>query len=937
MVPATRRFVLLPTLAAAVLACSSAEDAGQWTKPTKTSAPARVAVQERQGPVVEVGGCVTVLGPPTGPIECIYEPGQTLRLWVVHDPGDTPMITARTGDTWSPLSAREDDHYDQPGRGYRPLLPGPALESLRVELPAEQGGRVWGLALRSTERLAPDERSARDTLSKTTRSLERRLVNGDETAIGEYHRVVQDALAKGLLGDAINLALGASFRITWSIERPDLALRFLERLQPAAERFSEGRAGIAIYLAHALRRRGRLVEAATAYRRGGQLALAIGDTGLSFDALAPYAHVLAELGYVEAAAHWIVWVNRLAHAYAGPRDRALLLALIGSTDLRLQSGKRTQEDPEGLLREVLATHPAGGNQARLGLAEFATQRGDHTEALRRLDQLDQARLTIDSHAHAVDIRMRALLSSAGTADAAVLRSSLVTLTALERDAVGPHHRWRAAVLRGRVHEALGERSEAAAAYEDSEVLLDEMIPLTALGVPGNGTATRHREGTERLVALQVGDNQFEAALCTVRRAQARMAQLGLLHQRLDEADRENLRSRVSRYTDAVVAYERLLDLDAREWAASKHEGAKLEAERRRRELSRDAFEILSARGAAWGRPQCEQLRAREPNEHLLALFPLGEDLHVFDSDERGVTHRVLPKYFSAAVTPESSAQLLLEPIAPRLRRASRVRVLASGRAVAIPVHALPWLHGDSGREHKPLVMAIPVVYGLELPPHADTRSDKHNALVLTDQRNPVTAGEKSRLAGLLGAAGWQVEAIGSDERMASQAREAVAATDHFHYEGHAYYADPAGELEAHRDEARDRFRRWPPYAGGAASEPSFIPLGEFGRLSVPDILMMTRVPRTAVLLGCRTGIMDDRVGHGGFSLATAFLGAGSEAVVASTAQVEAEGAALLGRALYSNAGVVPADPGQWLTDAWRVIDVSDQPSLRVEDYRVFVR
>ncbi len=934
-------FISVLTAAALGLACSSRKDGGQWTKPDKASLPDPVVMQiQDEGPRVEVGGCVTVLVDPTGSVECIYEPGQELRLWVVHDAGETPTIAAGVGDRWLPLRSDHYDHEEQLGRGYRPRLLGPDLDTLRVELPASARERVWQLALRSADRLSPRERNARAVLSRHTKALERRLKAGDQAAIMEYDRVVHEAIAQGMVGDAVNLALSASFRITWNIERPDITQWFLERLQPAADRFSEGRAGLAIYLAHALRRRGRLVEAATTYRRGSQLALAIDDEGLLFDGLAPYAHVLAQLGYFEAAAHWIAWVNRVAHDRAGPRDRALLLALVGDASLRLGEADRIHEDPDKLLREVLATHTAGANQAHLALAEHAMQSRDPAAALSWLRRVDRRRLTADSRVRAEDIRLRALLSSARGDDRRALNSSLAKLEILVRDAVGPHHRWRAALLRGRVHEALGEHREAASAYEDSEVLLDEMIPLAALGVPGDVTAARHGEGAERLVALQVQQGDFEAALCTARRSRARVARLVLQHQHFDEVDREQLLLRIERYADALVAYETVLDLDARHSATSKHERAKLEADRRREELSRDAFEILSSRGASWGRPRCEDLSARRPGELLLGLFPHGDDLHVFVSDQQGVTHRLLSNYFSAAVTADWLGDLLLDPMAPRLRRATRVRVLASGRAVAIPVHALTWLHRPATKHRVPMAMAMPVVYGLELP-MLDQRSNSESgrdALVVTDARHPVAAADKHTLAYLLGRAGWRVDAIDSDERSAAQVRHAVASADHFHYEGHAYYAARGGELEAQNEQASDRFRRWPPYLGGAASEPSFIPLGEFGRLSVPDILMMTRVPRTVVLLGCRTGIMDERMAHGGFSLATAFLGAGSEAVVASTRQVEGEGAAILGRALYSKLQVdVGADPGQWMTDALHTIDRADLATVGIADYRVFVR
>ena len=142
---------------------------------------------------------------------------------------------------------------------------------------------------------------------------------------------------------------------------------------------------------------------------------------------------------------------------------------------------------------------------------------------------------------------------------------------------------------------------------------------------------------------------------------------------------------------------------------------------------------------------------------------------------------------------------------------------------------------------------------------------------------------------------------------------------------------------AQQDPNDENLRLWPPYPGGSASDPSYIPFGKHGTLTTSDVLLMEHVPSIAVLMGCATGISDERTLYGGFSLATAFLSAGADAVIASTHDIDGTETRILSDALYSaNAPKRPKDVGQWMTTAIRYARKVGLERETLAYYRVYV-
>lgn len=917
-------------------------DAAEYVPSKRVTASPGEPIED--GPPLIEHDCAMVLGSPSGgPIECIYEPGVPLRLWVVHARVTDAWIGV-DGARWTEVSRHTEQ--SEPGQGLVVDLDatnGEARE-LSVHLP---GQPPWTLRLRGASQLTAQERESHERALVEQLALERELaldkLGGDALVTVEHS--IDQIYDRGALGDAVVLVLVASHHLTEKPGRPDLALELVDRYRAHAERYPRGRAAWSIYRGKVLIELGRLAEAAAALREGGRYAVRMRDAGLRMDSLPQYARTLAALGYFEAAAYWGAESLRMTRdavkAGSGdPADLADVLSVVADANVRLYEMGRTSEDPTRLLEELLGMYSPGGPLEdpretavpRLAMAELAMIRDRPAEALRRIDELheldrrDVGPLNLEQQARAIDIELQALLATSTTPSAA-LDERLSALEGLAAVVSSPELRWRASIRRGAVLEARGDRAGARAAYERSEELLEELLVLQRLGVGSAVVPERYREGTERLVELLASEGGDQAAaLCVARLAQSRSLRLALMTPRTA--------TRSGELVEAVRRYARLArDYEARvrrmpDLSSASYGPALADLHRYERELEQSKLELFLSTDHRGKRPRCEELPRREPKELLLVLHPHEDGLLVLLEDDAGISHYVLTGAASLTRSghDEWSEATLLAPIAPRLEAASRIRVLAAGPAAAIAVHAMP----SRGRL---LVERVPVVYGLDLPRHerASPRSADLQASILFDPRVEGAWEEAADVEAALLESGWSVRRTSSAEVSSQGVQAMLSEVDLYHYSGHAYY--DSGDVD-------DPMRHlWPPYPGGAAVEPSYIPLGSTGRIDVSAVLLAERVPCVAFLSACGTGIHDDRMGHGGISLATAFLGAGTEVVVASTHAVDGAEAALLGRGMYAS-GVSRStidDPGTWFMGGVRWAVENGLPREAVRDYRVYVR
>ena len=124
---------------------------------------------------MEYGGCATVRLGEGDELQCIYEPGAELRLWVMHEPGRRPAFGVDGDGAWS-----MGEPYVLPeelGQGYRLKLEEAGLGAVTVELPERPR---WRLALRASEALSQEEKRALSGPRRRFVELEKRLAPDDE-------------------------------------------------------------------------------------------------------------------------------------------------------------------------------------------------------------------------------------------------------------------------------------------------------------------------------------------------------------------------------------------------------------------------------------------------------------------------------------------------------------------------------------------------------------------------------------------------------------------------------------------------------------------------------------------------------------------------------------------------------------------------------------
>ncbi|MCX4239190.1 CHAT domain-containing protein [Paraliomyxa miuraensis] len=872
---------------------------------------------------VEYGGCMMIVGLAGDEVECIYGPDAELRVWVTHPRIDEVTLSV-DGEPWAYTTA--DVPEETLGQGFRGRIASDTARRLQIGVP---GQPTRELRLRSSKHITPVERLVLSQLDERAIWLQSHLLLGHLEVLPEVEAMMDRLLSAGMLSLAVDEGLAASVHLSRRSGRLDLAEQVLARVEASAKRYPEGSASWGIYHAHLLEQRGRLVEAAVGYRQGAHHALRMDDAAMKLDVLSDYSMVLAELGYFEAALYWGQRALVVAQQAGRPADRVAVKRTVARMSVRLREARRTADSPEQLLREILLPSPPGSTPrdpgeiepARLTAAKLMLLEKDLGRTQRLLDELDTSRLTPEQRVEAQDVRLQLLLIN--KAPASKLHMALAELETLASSSASPGPPWLVAVRRGEVLEQEEDLAGAKRAYEESEDLLDGLVPLALLGAQGELAPAHRREGTERLVSLLLRQHQPDEALCVLRRSQARMGLLARLFMRLSAEEQAQLRPRVAAYLQVKRELEALVRSTNASALDDERDAALREAERLRAELDQVAVEILSIHGGYEGRPSCESLSPRLPGELLLGLYPHRDSLLVLVQDDERTTYRELSDPEALTSTNDSSwlGAVLLDSLDARLFAAKRVRVLAAGKGAAIPVHALPW-------RERLLIEHMPVVYGLDLPPHAPrgTIPRSPSALVIADASAKSTGRETEEVESLLGEAGWDVTRRRSSKLTGDDLQRELARVDHFHYAGHADF-----------DEDPEHALIWPPYPGGAAAEPSYIPLGGTERLSVQDILMMQRVPPTVVLMGCKTGVYDDRVAYGGLSLATAFLGAGAEAVVASTREINGTEGALVGQGLYAELGRQGiGEPGAWFMQAmeWSLAHGLDERA--VQDYRVLV-
>lgn len=761
---------------------------------------------------------------------CVLDPDEPLLLWVDHP--DPSRVELRVdGEPWQGRVERVEGL-----EGFRVALELPPTADVVDVVFSDPSVPPWSLLV--TGRASATDRAPRVLSSKDL--------------VVEYGKVFAAAGAGDHQG----------------------ALQRLDELEEHAVRFPKGRANHATLLGIVQWWQGRYYDAAVSLREGVLFATRFDDDGTRTDALPLYAAVLAELGFVDAAAQWARRALKIDHANPGLfscDQRAKLRSTLGWVGfLQTVQGSEPFEDARRLLHDGLdLVRPGGACQDRsivpgllLTLALFDLHRGDAIDALARLGEVDLADATPDQRVRLADARVQALLVASPSPEA--VNDALLELEKAVARTESAEGHWRLALRRGDVLAAHGDLADAIERYREAEGFAREIIELAAVGVGRETAALLHAQSTEHLVSALVGLGRIDDAFHAAREAQAR--KLHAVSVAVEDSDDRTEIARLSAtYTEERDRLDRELEKADR---GATHEAVQLRAAVRssERELAKAADAILRER-STWV-PTHEDLVPRAEGELLLGLYPMQGGWFVFVQDAQDTDVRWLAGGPRHVLEDPLLGQELLDPWSERLQRASKVRVLASGRAHHVDVHLLAW-SGATLIEHKV------VVYGAELPAlerDPDAEAMDRRALLVADPTRDLSgpSEEVATVGGALVKRGWD---LGEGPLLRGEAyRERVLrqleGADLFYYAGHAAHDGPHGQGLS-----------LPPYAGGTPTLPAQLELASGTTLEIQDILTLTLVPRHVVLNGCQTGVPSG-VGEG-MSLALAFLVAGAEEVVAT--------------------------------------------------------
>ncbi|HET6583101.1 MAG TPA: CHAT domain-containing protein, partial [Nannocystaceae bacterium] len=435
--------------------------------------------------------------------------------------------------------------------------------------------------------------------------------------------------------------------------------------------------------------------------------------------------------------------------------------------------------------------------------------------------------------------------------------------------------WKTALMRADAFALLGDDDAALRAALLAETVLDRAAGQLAPDQGREGMAAAFQVSAARAVAMQLAEGDVASAAATARRARSRrlrpVGSTAALAS-LDSDDRARFHAARARHQElsARLAQEmtELWRLPADERARATRHHAELEEGMRA--ASKEADALLRKAGSVASKPV-----PPAAGELTLLYHPLPEGWVAFAIRDGHIdAHRFeLPP----ADDDEATSAALLAPFADAIADARRLRVLAVGELMSRRIHTLPW-NGE------PLVVAKPVAHGLDLEGSPVAALGSRTALVVADPatriaglgRLPNAAAEGAAVGERLRTLGWTVLPLSGEQAIHADVLAELARADWLHYAGHGVTAGHTG---------------WE----------SGLPLAGEAMLDVAAIMSAARVPPAIVLSACDTaGTATD--GGASMQVATAFLLAGAEFVIAAQGGVVDESAPKFSAALYAQGG-----------------------------------
>jgi tetratricopeptide (TPR) repeat protein len=831
--------------------------------------------------IVDYGPCVSTRAdaPPAEPPRCIFEPEHEFRVLVAPD--QVGAIEVFVDGQVADLRSLEP--VDEQSRGVGLRLDEGAT---RLEVGFAGGVERWAVPLRAKSCAGCHDGG--DEARAVAAEFYQRM--SDPATRADWRSELPPLLERlghaGLIEEQIGLADGVAHALSRE-HRFDEAEAALMGVASQA-RSPRLQALLANARGQLDWRRGRHGEALTWLRAASQHAMRAGEVDIGLVALPMYADLLVEQGYFHAAMKWSQVGLALARKHGDACDVAATLSTTGWVHLLLRQQGWSSHNPAPLLAEALAIYgptgkcprPERTGGVRLSLALLELQAGDPGSALATLRKVDPSRMTPGERVLAIDVELRARLSR-GHGPAHIARALRRLRHAVEKSGT-TDAQWHLALRSGQVLEAWGEHAAAIDAYREAEAYADGLAQLAELGVGRSAVGTFHRESSDRLVGALLAQGQTNAALCVARQAEARRIQAPSLPPSLPESKRTQLAHQV----DALHMAQRELELllvRARKAPVKELRQVKDRVEEQQQQLERELDAILRVARSHARPPTCEELHQPAPNELLLGLFPNGEQWLLFAQDDKETTvHAVELRELNLVAARARLSELLLRPVAEQLQRAKRIRVHAVGQAQQIDVELLPW-------NGKPLVADKSVAWGVDVvaPEVAASVVGERGprAVLLADPTGslPEAEAEVREATAQLVRMGWHVKVVAREGAHPYVMLERMAGATLLHYAGHAEHDTLLGW--------------WPPYPGGTPGGPASLRLADETRLAAHEIsIRQGQVPRMVILSGCNTGAIDTSAT--GTSMAVAFLMAGAEEVLATSAMTKDSEAREVIRGVY---------------------------------------
>ena len=473
------------------------------------------------------------------------------------------------------------------------------------------------------------------------------------------------------------------------------------------------------------------------------------------------------------------------------------------------------------------------------------------------------------------------------------RDALVALESLDYGSADPLLEWRVATLRGNVEEALGNDPAALEHYLRGEEALAGFAKVVGVGQGREGLLSESMAssiGAIR-VLMRSGDRRKAAEVAARSRSRAvALVAAGPVAGTLSQSDRRRWAQHMQRYREGLARLEAIV---GQEELASREEVAALRAEARQVRLAMKE-EMDAAQSVAASEQAAEPAKVAD-GECVLRFHPSADGWTVFAIDAEAVEAESIGAVEEGSNARRSVEQLLVR-FDEQISRATTVVVEPLGLFSDVDVHEASW-------RGQPLLAKKRVEYslGLSTPSPAKAGMPKQ-ALVVGD---PVSRGE-GRLRGALREvevvtsalqdAGIQHRLLTAEDAGRIAVFEALEGADWFHFSGHGASAGTAG---------------WE----------SRIATAEGQGLEVRDILALRKGPRNVVLMGCETGQLASGSGVG-MHLASAFVLAGADRVIAATKEIPDQVALQFSEALYRSGG-----PANWdLSEMWRVAAIASRAS-----------